>query len=122
MQWSIGDHGFEMTLSPQVPSLIREHLPGWLARWLAKHDLAVPDVERWAPHPGGPRILDAIGAALDLEPAHLQPARDVLAERGNMSSPTVLFVLDRLRTAPGPCVCMGFGPGLTMEGALLVEA
>jgi predicted naringenin-chalcone synthase len=122
MSWRIGDYGFEMTLSPRVSDLIRAHLRDWLASWLGRHDLGIADVASWAIHPGGPRILDAVEAALGLDAEATADSRAVLAECGNMSSPTILFILDRLRRrrAPRPCVAMGFGPGLTIEAALFV--
>jgi predicted naringenin-chalcone synthase len=120
MTWSIGDHGFEMTLSPRIPDLLRRHLGPWLAAWLAQNGLAVPAVATWAIHPGGPRILSAIEEALDLPRTATAVSREVLAECGNMSSPTVLFILERLleRQAPRPCVALGFGPGLVAEALL----
>jgi predicted naringenin-chalcone synthase len=121
MTWSIGDHGFEMTLSKRVPGLIMEHLRPWLEGWLGGHGLALADVTSWAIHPGGPRILAAVEEALRLPEAATAAARAVFAEFGNMSSPTVLFILDRLRRedAPRPCVALGFGPGLMAEALLL---
>jgi predicted naringenin-chalcone synthase len=122
MSWRIGDHGFEMTLSPRVPELIHQYLPGWLEDWLGQSGLSLSDVQSWAVHPGGPRILSAVEESLALPPAALQTSREVLAEFGNMSSPTVLFIIDRLRRAEQrrPCVVLGFGPGLVVEAALLV--
>ncbi|HEY1600482.1 MAG TPA: 3-oxoacyl-[acyl-carrier-protein] synthase III C-terminal domain-containing protein [Pirellulales bacterium] len=72
-------------------------------------------------HPGGPRILDACGHTLGLREKQLAVSREVLSEFGNRSSPTVLFILDRLRQrhAMRPCVILAFGPGLTIEAALL---
>jgi len=123
MSWRIGDHGFEMTLSPRVPEVIRDTLPSWLAQWLAGHSLSIDDVRGWAVHPGGPRILTACEDALGLDQGELMPSRQVLADYGNMSSPTVLFILERLRQSMGesslPCVVLAFGPGLTIEAALL---
>ncbi len=120
MSWRIGDNGFTMTLSPQVATQIQAHLKPWLTGWLARHDLAIGDVGSWAVHPGGPRILDAVESALDLPPTALAMSRAVLAECGNMSSPTVLFIIDRLKKAGAslPCVALGFGPGLAIEAAL----
>ena len=122
MTWRIGDHGFEMTLSPRVPDLITNHLPSWLAAWLIQHGVTVPQVRSWAIHPGGPRILTAVASCLDLPPDATTISREVLAECGNMSSPTILFILERLchRAAPRPCVALAFGPGLSVEAALLV--
>lgn len=120
MTWDIGDHGFEMTLSTKVPSLIAENLRPWLVDWLAKQGLRTADVPTWAVHPGGPRILDAVEESLGLRADACDASRFVFRECGNMSSPTVLFVLDRLRTAraPLPCVALGFGPGLVAEAVL----
>lgn len=122
MSWRVGDRGFVMTLSPRVPELIARRLRPWLEGWLAGHDLGLDSVGSWAVHPGGPRIVSAVGEALDLVPAMLLPSRRVLEEFGNMSSPTILFILDRLRRAgaPRPCVSLAFGPGLAVEAALLV--
>lgn len=121
MTWTIGDHGFEMTLSPRVPDLIARHLAPWLRTWLDSQRLGVADVGSWAIHPGGPRVVSSVLEALDLPPAAGDASRAVLAARGNMSSPTVLFILDHLRraSAPRPTVLLAFGPGLTAEAALL---
>ncbi len=121
MTWTIGDRGFVMTLSPGVPALIAEHLRPWLDGWLAGLGLRLRDVGSWAVHPGGPRILGAVEEALALDGRALAVSRDVLAEHGNMSSPTVLFILQRLAAegAARPCVALGFGPGLVVEAALL---
>ena len=121
MSWQIRDHGFEMTLSPQVPEMIRRHLRPWLAGWLAQSELAIEDIGSWAVHPGGPKILSACAEAAGFDPALLQGSREILAEFGNMSSPTVLFILDRLLNcaAKRPCVMLAFGPGLTIEAALI---
>lgn len=120
MTWHVGDHGFEMTLSPRVPDLIHTALRPWLEGWLASQGVSLAAVGSWAVHPGGPRILSATAEALGLPPEALAVSRDVLREHGNMSSPTVLFLLDRLRRAdaPRPTVALGFGPGLTIEAAL----
>jgi predicted naringenin-chalcone synthase len=120
MSWTVGDHGFEMTLSRAVPALIARHLRPWLERWLATSGLSVEAIRSWAVHPGGPRIVAAVEEALDLGRDATAVSRDVLAEYGNMSSPTLLFILERLRqeNGPRPCVALGFGPGLHAEAAL----
>jgi predicted naringenin-chalcone synthase len=124
MTWSVGDHGFEMTLSRKVPGLIATHLRPWLEGWLAGQGLTLAEVRSWAVHPGGPRILSAVEESLGLPPAATSASRAVLAECGNMSSPTVLFILDRIRaqdSPPGsqrPCVALAFGPGVMAEAAL----
>jgi predicted naringenin-chalcone synthase len=121
MTWTIGENGFEMTLSRKLPRLIAAHLRPWLREWLGGQGLAVADVGCWAVHPGGPAILDAVEAALGLPAPALAASREVLAECGNMSSPTVLFILERLRAsgAAPPCVLLAFGPGVVAEAALL---
>ena len=121
MSWRIGDHGFRMTLSARVPDLIQKNLRPWVVAWLADHDLSIGDVASWAVHPGGPRILSSVEGALGLSREQTRASREVLEECGNMSSATVLFILDRLRReqAPPPCVAMAFGPGLVVEAALI---
>jgi predicted naringenin-chalcone synthase len=120
MTWAIGDHEFEMTLSKLVPGLILANLQPWLLRWLGNHGLGLRDIGSWAVHPGGPRILDAVRDSLGLAEGDLTPSREVLACCGNMSSPTLLFILDRLleRGAARPCVALAFGPGLVVEAVL----
>lgn len=120
MTWRIGDHGFQMTLSPQIPDLIQTHLKGWLAEWLLTQRIRLDDIKSWAIHPGGPRILNACEAALQLAPEALAASRAILERYGNMSSPTVIFILNRLReqSAPRPCVSLAFGPGITLEAAV----
>jgi len=120
MGWTIGDHGFEMTLSKRVPRLIADNVRPWMDTWLARHGLTRDKVASWAIHPGGPRILEAVEEGLCLPREATANSRAVFAEFGNMSSPTVLFVLERMRRrqAPRPCVALGFGPGLVAEAAL----
>ncbi|HAH47099.1 MAG TPA: type III polyketide synthase, partial [Planctomycetaceae bacterium] len=121
MSWRIGDHGFEMTLSPQIPDLIKARLRPWLENWLAGQGIRIEEVGSWAIHPGGPRILTVVADAVGFEEEKLAPSREILSEFGNMSSPTVLFILQRLQAAQAarPCVMLGFGPGLTIEAALV---
>lgn len=123
MSWRIGDHGFRMTLSALVPDLIERHLMPWMVEWLAQSGLALEDVESWAVHPGGPRILDAVERALDLPDEATSFSRAVLRECGNMSSATVPFILRAMQEARSgtPCVALAFGPGLAVEAALLTE-
>lgn len=120
MSWNVGDHGFDMTLSTKVPSLIQANLRPWLEQWLGENGLTIRDVGSWAIHPGGPKILASVEEALGLPKGITDVSRRVLAGHGNMSSPTVLFILNELRKVktPRPCVALGFGPGLVAEGAL----
>ncbi|MDA1052625.1 MAG: type III polyketide synthase [Planctomycetota bacterium] len=119
--WNIGDSGFDMSLSNRVPGLIIEHLKPWMSAWLDSNGHSIETIKSWAVHPGGPKILDAVEESLGLGPEALTNSRAILSEYGNMSSPTVLFVLERFlrQDAAGPCVLLGFGPGLIAEAALL---
>lgn len=121
MTWRIGNHGFEMTLSPEVPGVITRMLPGVLAQFLGRNDLSLGDIQSWAIHPGGPRILAATAEAARLSEEAMSPSVSILQRCGNMSSPTVLFILKELqaRQAQLPCVMLGFGPGLNVEMAIL---
>ncbi len=121
IQWKIGHNGFQMGLSPELPSVIEKHLQPWVEHWLTQNGLQIEQVASWAVHPGGPRILQATQHALGLAKDALRDSWDVLAEYGNMSSPTILFILQRLMQADAarPCVALGFGPGLAIEAALI---
>jgi predicted naringenin-chalcone synthase len=116
MTWDIRDAGFEMGLSPRVPGAIRHALGHGIDEILDGTSPAAIDL--WAVHPGGRSILDAVQRALQLAPSALSASRDVLARYGNMSSATVMFVLDALMRARGGAstgLAMSFGPGLVAE-------
>ncbi len=122
MSWTVGDHGFVMTLAKEVPALIESNLRPWLASWLDAHGVAIADVRSWCVHPGGPKVLDSVERALSLPSQALASSRETLRNHGNMSSPTVISILEReLQRDPNPwpCVLLAFGPGLTAEAALL---
>ena len=120
MHWEIGDHGFAMGLSPLVPETVGAALLPWLRDWLKDQSIDLEAVASWAVHPGGPRILSTCAEVLSLGPDHLRESRGILQDHGNMSSATILFILDRLRrrSTPGPCLALAFGPGLSAEVAL----
>ncbi|MBS1907420.1 MAG: type III polyketide synthase [Actinobacteria bacterium] len=130
MAWTIGDHGFEMVLSTAVPQIIGETIVEAL-RPLYAGELADPfqdgrigeAVRHWAIHPGGRSILDRVQDRLSLSDTQLHPARETLRVHGNMSSATILFVLQRILgegARHGERVsAMAFGPGLTAESALM---
>ena len=120
MVWTIGDHGFEMVLSAEVPRIIGREIRGAVGRFLG--DDAAPAV--WAVHPGGRSVLDRVETGLDLPPEALAASRRVLRDFGNMSSATILFILESLLRddVPGDgarVAALAFGPGLTVESALL---
>jgi alkylresorcinol/alkylpyrone synthase len=122
MTWDITDLGFRMGLSPKVPNVLSLHVRTLVDDLLARHDLTRSDVDGWAVHPGGPRILNVVEGELELPPGALAESRATLAENGNCSSPTVLLILDRLRRQPEPprtVVMLAFGPGLTLYATLL---
>ncbi|GIH21129.1 type III polyketide synthase [Rugosimonospora africana] len=120
MTWDVTDLGFRMGLSQRVPDVLDQHVASLVDGLLDRHGLARDDVDGWAVHPGGPRILDVVRDRLGLTDPAMAPSRQVLAEHGNCSSPTVLMILDSLRRAtPRHVLAMAFGPGLTLYGTLL---
>ena len=122
MTWDVTDLGFRMGLSPRVPQVLALHVRMLVDDLLARHGLTVGDVDGWAVHPGGPKILDVVQEHLGLAADDLAASRGVLSAYGNCSSPTVLLVLDALRRRPVPprnVVLLAFGPGLTLYVALL---
>ncbi len=122
MVWTIGNRGFQMGLSALVPRLLGHNVAGFLEQALAMAPREITGLDFWAIHPGGPAILDQVERALDIDPALLAPSRAVLRDCGNMSSPTILFVLERIWTgagSPGRGLALAFGPGLTLEAIVL---
>lgn len=117
--WKVRDLGFDMFLSGDVPMAIWRGLESVASAIL---DGALPEaIDLWAVHPGGRSVLDAVQRGLALEPTALAASRDVLENFGNMSSATVMFVLQSLlaSASPGERGCaMSFGPGLTAETML----
>lgn len=124
MTWDVGDTGFRMGLSSRVPGVLARRLPAFLDGLLEPHGLTPADVDFWAIHPGGRAIVEKARDVLGLSDEAVHDSLEVLRLHGNMSSPTILFVLKRfldrlddgadLRTG----VATAFGPGLTLEGCL----
>jgi len=125
MTWSIGDHGFDIALSSYVPKILGANIAGVVDEVLADAGCPRDEIDIWAVHPGGKSILDQIERSLALRPEQLATSRRVLRDFGNMSSATILFVLSDLLLDPngrGQRICsMAFGPGLTVEMALLSQ-
>lgn len=121
MTWKLGDNAFEISLSAKVPGRIKAELKPWLHHWLDENGLKQDDIGSWAVHPGGARILKAVGTALKLQEDELAVSTKTLQTIGNLSSPTVLFITKELLAKnPGqPLVMLAFGPGLVAETALL---
>ncbi|TDX00227.1 type III polyketide synthase [Dinghuibacter silviterrae] len=97
MAWDITSSGFQMTLSSYIPDLVEADFASLVDRALKKAGLGVPDIRHWCIHPGGKRILEAIGQSLHLADGELDPSYAVMRAYGNMSSPTLLFVLQRIQ-------------------------
>lgn len=125
MAWSIGDRGFDISLSSYVPKLLGANIGGVVDALLTDAGRERAEIAAWAVHPGGKAILDQVERALALGPEQLHSSRQVLHDYGNMSSATSLFVLRQLLEAPSSAarrICsMAFGPGLTVELALLSQ-
>lgn len=121
MGWRVGDTGFGVIFDRAIPPFARLHLRPAMDAMLAAQDMRVEDVDRFVCHPGGVKVIDALEASLSLAPGRLDHERAVLAEHGNMSAPTVLFVLDRARRAglPPRSVLVALGPGFTASTVTL---
>jgi len=120
MTWDGTDLGFRMGLSPKVPGALAKHARPAVDRLLRAHGLSIEDIEGWAVHPRGRRIVEVVGEQLGLTDEQLAPSYRVLDSCGNCSSATVLLVLEQVSVAPaGWCVALAFGPGLTLYASLL---
>ncbi len=123
MRWDIGNLGFQMVLSPDLPKIIAEKAAPAARQTLSALGVPTEQIRHWALHPGGRAILDALQAGLALSDEQAAPSRAVLDRYGNMSSASILFVMKELLEhtpiLPGEKLCaIAFGPGLTMELAL----
>ena len=119
MGWDVDDVGLGVVFDRSIPSFVGTHLADAAADALAACGLQRADIDRFVCHPGGAKVVTAIERALHLEQGELWAERDVLREAGNMSAPTVLFVLDRVLNsgASGRMMTTALGPGFT--GAFL---
>lgn len=124
MGWKIGNFGFEMMLSSELPKLILEQAAPKILEILKSRGLSPDKIKYWALHPGGRAILDSLQEGLKLDDDKMIPSRNVLRHNGNMSSVSILFVLkeilDNNQIKKGEyCCAVAFGPGLTMELVLM---
>jgi predicted naringenin-chalcone synthase len=124
MSLNIGNQSFWMTLAAGVPTALQENIEEYLAKLLQPLGLSAADVSHWGIHPGGPKILRVLGKQLELQPAQLRASWDVLTNAGNCASATVLLVLENIIRVDKPRrgeygVLLTFGPGLTIEGAVI---
>ena len=124
MAWELSSTGFLMTLSGYIPDLIEEDFEQLVGRALRHSNLSFDEITGWCIHPGGKRILESIHKSLAFKNGELTESFSVLNKAGNMSSPTILFVLKEMLHAPdeqrsGKIFGAAFGPGLTMETFVL---
>jgi predicted naringenin-chalcone synthase len=121
MVWRAGDFGLRLSLSPELPATLAAHLPVAVQGFLTEVELSAAQIDHWLIHPGGPQILDAVEDALDLTEGELCFSRLILRRYGNMSSPTILFILRAALEAgvEGRLILIAFGPGLTIEMVLI---
>jgi predicted naringenin-chalcone synthase len=120
MSWELSSTGFQMGLSSYVPDLIEEDFAALVNHALEKHRIPPEAINHWCIHPGGKKILDAINKSLYFTNRRLDTSYQVLKEYGNMSSATILFVLQQMMSSfdyakPNMLFGAAFGPGLTME-------
>ncbi len=124
MGWDIGAHGFRIVLSAEVPDVARERVPADVDAFLSAHGLRRADIGRWIAHPGGPKVLQALQAGLGVGEEDLRCSWECLARAGNLSSASVLMILERsLATRPAARgergVMLAMGPGFCSELLLL---
>ncbi len=124
MSWELSSTGFAMTLSGYVPALIEEDFEKLVSHALEKQNISRKDITHWSVHPGGKKILQAIEKSLSLPKETFDVSYRILRDYGNMSSPTILFVLKQIlatldKTKKQTVFGAAFGPGLTMETFLL---
>ncbi|MFC3070133.1 type III polyketide synthase [Phenylobacterium soli] len=124
MGWRVDPQGLGVIFAQAIPPFARRELRPAMDAMLAAQDLAVADVDRFVCHPGGVKVIEALEASLDLGQGALDAEREVLADHGNMSAPTVLFVLDRARRRglPRRSVLTALGPGFTASTVTLLAA
>lgn len=122
MAWQIGDFGFEMALSSYVPDIIRSGIKDLTEKLISEQNITLDDIKHYAIHPGGKKILEAIELELELDKEVNKTSYQVLRNYGNMSSATVLFVLQQTMShvkSDDRVLSFAFGPGLTLESLLL---
>ncbi len=124
MGWDVKDSGFKVVLSSKVPQLVKQQVRGDVDAFLGAHGLGRQDIRHWVAHTGGPKVLDAFQAALELPEAALRRSWESLQRVGNLSSASVLFVLSELlesgEARPGDWgLMMAMGPGFCAELVLL---
>jgi predicted naringenin-chalcone synthase len=120
MGWHISSHGFLMSLKQEVPSLIEDNIADFVETSLSKNNKQKNEIQNWAIHPGGRKILDVTAKSLGIGSEAISESYEVLKNYGNMSSCTLLFILEKIKKQKsGLTFVAGFGPGITMESLIL---
>jgi alkylresorcinol/alkylpyrone synthase len=122
MGWEFQDTGFKVLFSKDIPTFINEHIKEDIDQFLAKHNLELSDIKNFVFHPGGKKVLDAYTDALKVEGDFMQKTREVMNGYGNMSSATVLYVLEKFMNEgfeDGYALMLAMGPGFSSEMVLL---
>jgi len=124
MGWRVDPNGFGVIFARSIPAFAKANLRPAMVQMLGAAGLGLEDVDRFICHPGGMKVIDALETALSIQQGQLDHERDVLADHGNMSAPTVLYVLDRARRAglPSRSVVTALGPGFTASSVTLRRA
>jgi alkylresorcinol/alkylpyrone synthase len=124
MGWDVEDPGLAVVFDRAIPPFVEENLSAAVDEMLGSLGKTRDDIDRFCCHPGGVKVIDAIESALHLPQGELNLEREVLHDYGNMSAPTVLFVLERLieRGLPRNVMMTAFGPGFTCAGLMLEAA
>ncbi|HWZ34944.1 MAG TPA: 3-oxoacyl-[acyl-carrier-protein] synthase III C-terminal domain-containing protein, partial [Mucilaginibacter sp.] len=122
MGWDFNDTGFKVLFSKDIPTFIHENIKADITEFLSKHNLQLSDIRSFIFHPGGKKVLDAYADALQVEGDFLNKTRAVMNDNGNMSSATVLYVLERFMREgfeDGYGLMLAMGPGFSSEMVLL---
>jgi alkylresorcinol/alkylpyrone synthase len=124
MGWNVDPEGFGVIFQRTIPDFVTAHLNPAVTQILANMQLTMADIDRFVCHPGGTRVINALETALALHQGTLDHERQVIADCGNMSAPTVLFVLERARNAglPPRSALTALGPGFTASCVTLRHA
>jgi alkylresorcinol/alkylpyrone synthase len=124
MGWDVVNGGLAVVFGVEIPAFVADLFRPEVDKFLAKHKILIQQIKHFVFHPGGAKVIEAYDEALDLTNGHLDPSREVLRQYGNMSSPTVLFVLDYILKHSAPRsgeigLMAALGPGFSAEQVLL---
>ena len=123
--WRLADDGFRIELTTELSAVVERELATSVSAFLAGHGLTVDDIGTWICHPGGPKVLDSARDSLKLPESAMAVSRRSLAEVGNLSSASVLYILEQVAAVSSPPsagsfgLMIGLGPGVSAELVLL---